>query len=146
MLIDFNAQFCDADTITATVANAIVGDVYDTGSAPITKNLDAAKPMYLVINIDEAVTSNGAATVEFTLLSDSTENLATSATTHWRSGDIPKATLVQGYRLVTPLPPGDYERYMGIFANTKVQTLNTGKCSAYLTMNPPSWAALPDAL
>ena len=36
MLIDYNAQFCDADTITATVANAIVGDVYDTGAAPTT--------------------------------------------------------------------------------------------------------------
>ncbi len=146
MLIDYNAQFCDADTITATVANAIVGDVYDTGSAPTTKNLDAAKPMYLVINIDEAVTSDGNATVEFTLLSDSTADLATSATTHWRSGDIPKATLALGYKLVAPLPPGKYERYMGIFAQTKVQTLTKGKCSACLTMNPPKWAALPDAL
>ena len=100
MLIDFNAQFCDADTITATVANAIVGDVYDTGAAPTTKNLDCAKPMYLVVSIDEAVTSAGDATVEFTLLSDSTADLATSATTHWRSGDIPKATLALGYKLV----------------------------------------------
>ena len=146
MLIDYNAQFCDADTITATVANAIVGDVYDTGSAPTTKNLDAAKPMYLVVSIDEAVTSGGDATVEFTLLSDSTADLATSATTHWRSGDIPKATLALGYKLVAPLPPGNYERYMGIFAQTKTQTLTKGKCSAYLTMNPPAWAALPDAL
>lgn len=147
MLIDFNAQFCDADTITATVTDAIVGDVYDTGSAPTTKDLGAGpRPIYLVITIDEYVTSNGSATVAFTLLSDSTANLATSATTHITSGDIAKATLITGHKLVYPLPPGSYERYIGIFANTKVQTLNSGKCSAYLTLDPPLQASYPDAL
>ena len=146
-LIDFNAQFCDEDTITATVANAIIGDVYDTGSVPTLKDIGTgAKPIFLVISIDTAVTSNGSATVAFTLLSDSTANLATSATTHIDTGDIAVATLVEGYKKVIPLPPGNYERYMGIFANTKTQTLNAGACSAYLTMDPPMWKAYPDAL
>jgi hypothetical protein len=146
-LIDYNAQFCDEDTITATVANAIVGDVYDTSATPTLKDIGLnAKPMYLVISIDEAVTSNGSATVAFTLLSDSTANLATSATTHINTGDIAIATLVKGYKMIFPLPPGNYERYVGIFANTKVQTLNAGTVSAYLTMDPPKWTALPDGL
>ena len=102
-ILDANAQFCDASTITATVANAIVGNVYDTGSAPTTKDIGlGAKPMYLVLSIDEAVTSNGSATVTFTLLSDSTADLATSATTHLTTGAIAKATLVQGYTADTP--------------------------------------------
>lgn len=146
MLIDYSAQFCDEDTITATVANAIVGDVYDTGSVPTLKDIGTGEPVYLVLTIDEAVTSNGSATVAFTLLSDSTANLATSATTHWTSGDIAKATLVEGYKMVVALPPGNYERYMGIFAETKVQTLNAGKVSAALVHGAPKWAALPDAL
>lgn len=146
-IIDYNARFCDADTITATVANAIVGDVMDTGATPTTKNLGVnGRPIYLVISIDEAVESNGSATVAFTLLSDSTENLATSATTHINTGAIAKATLVAGYQMVYPLPPGNYERYMGVYAQTAVQTLNAGKCSAYLTLDPPQWAAYPDAL
>ena len=147
MIIDFNAQFCDADTVTATVANAIIGDVYDTGSVPTLKDIGlGAKQIFLVISVDTDVTSNGSATVEFTLLSDSTADLATSATTHIRSGDIAKATLVAGYQMIFPLPPGSYERYVGIFASTKVQTLNAGAVSAYLTLDPPKFVALPDAL
>lgn len=146
-IIDFNAQFCDEDTITATVTNAIVGDVMDTGATPTTKDLGVnGRVLYLVISIDTAVTSNGSATVEFTLLSDSTADLATSATTHISTGAIPKATLVAGYKIIRPLPPGNYERYMGIFANTAVQTLNTGACSAYLTFDPPMHGIYPDAL
>ena len=148
-IIDYNAQFCDADTITATVTDAIIGDVYDTGATPTTKDLgtNGGRPIYLVISIDDAVTSNGSATVEFTLLSDSTANLATSATTHWRSGDIPKATLTAGHVICVPLPPGLYERYLGLFANTKTQTLNAGSCSAYLTFDPPTTkTAYPDGL
>lgn len=147
MLIDYLTQFADEDTITATVANAIVGDVMDLGSTPTLKDIgNGDKPIYLVITIDEAVTSNGSATVAFTLLSDSTANLATSATTHITTGDIAVATLVAGYKMVIPLPPGNYERYLGIFANTKVQTLNTGTCSAMLTIEPPNTRAYPDAL
>ena len=147
MILDKNATFCDATTITASVANAIIGDVYDLGSAPTLQDIGlGAEPIYLVLSIDTAVTSNGSATVEFTLLSDSTADLATSATTHVRTGDIAKATLVAGYELIYPLPPGSYERYIGIFANTKVQTLNAGKVNAFLTLNPHKFVALPDAL
>lgn len=147
MLIDKNAQLCDNATVTATVANAIIGDVYDTGSVPTLKDIGlGAKQMFLVISVDTAVTSNGSATVQFTLLSDSTADLTTSATTHITSIDIPKASLTAGAQFIYPLPPGSYERYMGLFANTKVQTLNAGKVSAYLTLDPPKFTALPDAL
>lgn len=148
MIIDFLAQFCDEDTITATVANAIVGDVMDLGATPTLKDIgNGDKPIYLVITIDTTVTSNGSATVAFTLLSDSTANLATSATVHINTGDIAIASLTAGTTLVYPLPPRKtYERYLGIFAETKVQTLNAGAFSAFLTMDPPMNHIYPDAL
>lgn len=146
-ITDKNATLADAQTITATVAAGIVGDVYDTGSAPTTKDLgNGNRPIYLVISIDEAVDSNGAATVCFSLLSDSTATLVTSVTTHCTTGDIAKATLVTNKTYVFPLPNGDYERYLGLVCQTKVQTLNSGKVNAYLTLDPPKWVALPDGL
>lgn len=148
MIIDYLAQFCDEDEITATVANAIVGDVMDLGATPTLQDVgNGTQPIYLVITIDTAVTSNGSATVAFTLLTDSTADLATSATTMINTGDIAIASLTAGTTLVYPLPPTKtYERYMGIFAQTKTQTLNTGTCSAFLTLNPPRAHIYPDAL
>lgn len=145
MYIDNYAEFCDTTTITATTTNAIIGDVIDLGAAPTTRNLGSGEQVYLVLTIDDAVTSESSANVTFTLLSDSTANLATSATTHWTSGAIAKATLVAGYKICVPLPHGNYERYMGLFAEPSA-ALTAGTCSASLVLDAPYWVALPDAL
>ncbi len=146
MYIDNYAEFCDATAITVTTTNALIGDVIDLGAAPTTRNLGSGEQVYLVLTIDDAVTSGGSATVTFTLLSDSTANLATSATTHWTSGAIAKATLVAGYKFCVPLPHGNYERYLGLFAATGTAELTGGTCSASLVLDAPYWVALPDAL
>jgi hypothetical protein len=139
--------FCDATTITATETNALIGDVVPLGTTPTLKDIGVGgPPLYWVIDIQTAVTSNSAVTVQFSLLSDSTADLATSATTHITTPAIAKATLVAGYRLIYPLPPGEYEAYLGIFAATSGGTLLTGTCDSYITSDFTKVRHYPDAL
>ena len=54
-------------------------------------------------------------TVQWQLASDSTANLATSATVHFSTGAITGANITAGARLATVcLPHGAYERYVGV--------------------------------
>lgn len=145
-ILDTYVEFCDATTITATATSAIMGNVVDTGASPTLKDLGTSD-IWFVLKIETAVTSNSAVTCQFYLYSDSVATLDSSATTHWSSTAIAKATLVRGYRVAcVKLPSGDYERYLGIFCTTSGGTLLTGTANAYLTTCTPIWAAMPDGL
>jgi len=140
--LDKFAEFCDDTAITATVTNAIVGDVIDLGTASL--NLGTTD-IWFVAKIGTAVTSNSTGTITLTLLSDSTADLATSATTHFTASAV-KGTLVAGYNWVAAkLPGGTYERYMGVFCQSDSVLLG-GTLNAYLTLVEPMWKAYPDAL
>ncbi|MCK9565893.1 MAG: hypothetical protein M0Q43_07585 [Methanothrix sp.] len=140
--LDEFAEFCDDTTITATVTNALVGDVVDLGTASL--NLGTTD-IWFVAKIGTAVTSNSTGTITLTLLSDSTANLATSATTHFTASAV-KGTLVAGYKwIAVKLPAGTYERYLGIFCQSDSVLLG-GTLNAYLTLVEPMWQAYPDAL
>lgn len=148
MILDERSEFCDATALsTAATGVALVGDVIDLVKA---RDIGQGNPLYLVIQVDTAVTSAGSATVEFQLASDAQAAIAVdgSATVHAKSGAIPKATLVAGYQLVIPLPWEDpaYERYVGILQNVGTAALTAGKINAFLTMVPSKWKAYPDAL
>lgn len=103
---------------------------------------------YLCIRVATAATSGGAATVKFALVSDAQDPVTpATATKHWESADIPKATLVAGYCVACiPLPRGTYERYLGLIQTVGTADLTAGKVDAFITLDPPSWLALPDAL
>jgi hypothetical protein len=148
VIMDSTAEFCDATALsTAGTGLALVGNVMD-----LTKVRDIAqgKTVYLVISVDTAVTSAGAATVSFILASDAQAAIATdgSATQHYASAAIPKATLVAGYQLIIPLPleAPAYEEFLGILQNVGTAALTAGKINAYLTLNPPKWKAYPNAV
>jgi len=124
----------------AVTATAISTNVLDLG--PVTsntlRNIGAGKPLYLVILTTVAVTrAAGAATVTFSLESDSTADLATSATVHWTSAAIAKATLIAGYRVCAIAIPSEklYEQYLGL-RYTVSATLDTGSFVAFLTPDP----------
>jgi hypothetical protein len=143
MIIDKNLEFSDSQ---AVIASAISTNVYDTGATPTLKDIGAVRPLYLVIQVDTTVTQAGAGTNTITFESDSTENLATSATVHWSSGAIPKATLVAGYTRVIPLPwEVLYERYMGVRYTTS-ENNTAGAYSAFITDSPALYHAYPDAI
>jgi DNA polymerase III sliding clamp (beta) subunit (PCNA family) len=106
------------------------------------KDIGSGQDVFLVVQVDAAVTASGAATVTFSLESDSTENLATSATVHFTSPAIGKAALTAGStQLPIKLPAGNYERYLGVRFTVATGPLTAGSFSAFLTTDAQSWRA-----
>lgn len=144
MILDDRLEFCDAQALnTGAAGSYLIGDVVDTGG----DGLNDVEDLYLVINVDTAVTSAGAATVQFHLCSDAQAAIATdtTATYHWSSPAIPKATLVAGYYVAkVELPKGTYERYIGILQTTGTAALTAGKVNAFLTNDPVTWKSFPN--
>ena len=143
MIIDKELEFSDGQAVTAS---AISTNVVDTGAAPTLKDIGQGLPLYLVIQVDDTALAAGAATVDFSIESDSTADLATSATVHTTSGAIGKATLVAGYQFALALPISDYERYVGVRYTVATGPLTAGEFSAFLTTDVQKNVIYPDAL
>lgn len=143
MILDKRNEFADAVALsTAATGLALVGDVIDLG----TDGINDVEDMYLVIQVDTAVTSAGSATVEFQLASDAQAAIAVdgSATVHAKSAAVPKATLVAGYTVIQlELGKGQYERYLGILQNVGTAALTAGKINAFLTNVPVTAKSFP---
>ncbi len=141
MILDKRNEFADATALgTSGTGLQLVGDVIDLG----TDGINVVDSVYLVVQVDTAVTSGGAATVEFQLASDAQAAIATdgSATVHYKSAAVPKASLVAGATVCqVELPRGQYERYLGILANVGTAALTAGKVNAFLTNDPAAWKA-----
>lgn len=120
----------------AVTADAI-SDVIDRGAnAPVLANFSPgfAGDMFLVIQTGTAFA--GATSLEVRLVSDSTADLATSPTVHVSTGAIPGAQLTANKVLaVLPVPPGDYERYVGLQYDG-TGTITAGTIKAHLTNAP----------
>ena len=139
-IIDLQTKFSDAQAVTATAISTNVLDLrnYATGvTTPVLADEGlVGQNMWLTIVVGTAVTAAGAATVTFTLESDSDTGLSTSVTTHYSSAAIGKATLVAGYVAVrVQLPSGDYERYLGVRYTVATGPLTAGTFTAFLSPN-----------
>jgi hypothetical protein len=152
MILDERNEFCDATALnTGAAGSYLIGDVIDLGAEPTTQDLNGGvdTDLYLVVQVDTAALSAGAATVQFALCSDAQAAIAVdgSQTTHFMTGAIAKAALVAGYRVCAiALPSGAYERYLGVVQTTGVAALTAGKVNAFLTRNPGQFIALPNAV
>lgn len=139
MILDKRNEFADATALSTTATGlALVGDVIDLG----TDGINEVDHVELYIAVATAVTSGGAATVEFQLVSDAQAAIAVdgSATVHFKSAAIPKASLVAGFVAVkVSLPKGQYERYLGILQNVGTAALTAGAVHAGLTPVVPTW-------
>lgn len=145
MILDERTEFSDAQVVTASA----ITDVIDLGATPTLRNLGGgSEQLWLVISVAVAVAAAGAATVTFSLESDSTADLATSATVHFSTAAIGKATLVAGYVPVCiALPSGQYERYLGVRYTVATGPLTTGSAfDAFLTTDARKWQAYADAV
>lgn len=146
-IMDSTLEFCDATALnTGAAGTYLIGNVADL---TVVRNIANGQTVYLVISVDTTVTSGGAATVQFIFASDAQAAIATdgSATQHFTTAAIPKATLVAGYQTVIPLPLAkpDYEEFLGILQVTGTAALTAGKINAYLTLDPPAWKAQPNS-
>jgi hypothetical protein len=147
-ILDERNEFADATALnTGAAGTYLVGDVIDT---EVVRNIANGRPVFLVIKVRTSVTSAGAATVQFKFASDAQAAIATdgTATEHFVSAAIAKATLVAGYKAVhvaLPLEGPAYERYLGILQVTGTAALTAGAIDAYLTFGEKTWKALPSA-
>ena len=150
MILDKNLEFADATSVgTPNSTTVNVGNVADLGAT--SRDIGAGEPIYLVIQVTTAITSGGAATVRFHLSSDDAVSMAVdgSASTHYASDVIAKATLVAGYTIVAPLPAESpvYERYLGLqIEEVAGQVLTAGNVNAFLTLTPRRYRAYPDGV
>lgn len=147
MILDNNLEFADATTIPTATGRSLLGDVVDLDVA---RDIGAGQTMYLVIQITTAVTSAGAATVSFELVSDAQSAIATddTATRHATSFEFAKATLVAGFTIIVPIPPEDpdYERFLGVISNVGTAALTAGAANAFLTHDVRAYKAYADAV
>src|SRR4051812_24628643 len=103
MFIDKELQFADgtwAPTATGDNISPNVLDVSPLGGKPNAnggRDLGQGEGLYLLVTIKTAVTSAGAATVDFRLRTDSAASLTSAPVDLMASGAIAKATLVAGY-------------------------------------------------
>lgn len=155
MILDERNEFADAVSVAAAAGTALIGDVIDLGSA--SRDIGAGQPLYLIIQTDtEIITGGTAGTIKFQLASDSTADLATSATIHYDTGTLVTddaaandARLNAGGLICSiALPQGAvYERYLGILAVIATTTVTAGKINAFLSADPyPAQRAYPDAM
>lgn len=112
----------------------------DTGGpgANATIDIGAGTPLYMHILVTTAFTTGDAGVLTVTLESDSTADLATSATVHdTYTTEATAASLTAGLWIAkgVPLPTGDYERYLGLRYVTTTGDMTAGKVSAWISTN-----------
>ena len=145
MLLDVLGAFNNATALTATA----ISDVIDLGESPTLRNLGAGRPIYLYGNVDVIMDSAGdAATLDSTLESDSTADLATSATVHITLPQRLEAALIAGFVLAKQALPIEetYERYLGMRHTVGTENFTSGNLSFHLTDTPEAYTTLPDPL
>ena len=153
MILDERNEFDDAVSVAAAAGTALIGDVIDLGAA--SSDIGNGQPLYLVIQTDtEIITGGSAGTIEFRLSSDSTADLATSASVHFSTGTLVTDDAAAndarlnagGVIAAVALPMATYERYLGIQCVIGTTTVTAGKINAFLTSSVSKWVATPDAL
>ena len=150
MIIDDRLEFCDAQALNTGGAGTYnIGDVIDTRAATVNPNVTSdleGSDLYLVIRVATAATSGGSATGQFRLVSDDTATPSTTtATVHATSAAIAVASLTAGYTvMVTRLPSGSYERYVGIQQITGTAAFTAGAIDAFLCSDPALYRAYAD--
>lgn len=148
MILSELEEIADATSLsTAATGRQLVGDQIPLSVA---RDIGAGEPVFLVISVDTAIQSTGAATVAFELVSDDSASISTTgaATQHLTTGDIPVASLVAGYQRAFALPQElpAYEGYLGLIANVGTVALSAGKVNAFLTRNAAKYKAYADAI
>jgi|TARA_Y100000310_G_scaffold132889_1_gene131828 hypothetical protein len=148
MWLDETNEFADATSVgTPNNTTVNVGDIIDLTTA---RDIGIGEKVAVVVQVTTAITSGGAATVAFLIVSDATTTIATdgTATKHVESDAIAVASLVAGYQMAFYLPAEDpdYERYLAFqVKETAGQALTAGNVNAFITKDIASWSSYADA-
>lgn len=138
MYIDAFEEFSHDQAITATAVSTNVKDLQKGSTDNTTLDIGSGCDTYLVLRCGTAF--DNLTSLQIDLDSDSTADLATSPTTHITETFALAALTANTILAVYKLPPGDYERYLGINYTVTGTTPTAGTIDAYLTPNAPSQA------
>lgn len=144
MILDKRNEFCDAVSLNTGAAGTYnIGDIIDLGAA---RDLGGDQALYLVVTVDTAATSGGAATGQFQLVSDGTDTISTTTqSVHAVSRAHPVASMTAGAVLMAVQLPMDgsvpYERYLAVQQITGTAAFTAGKINAFLTTDVARWKA-----
>jgi hypothetical protein len=138
MIRDLQNTFATEQAITVDAISHVI-DLGPLGAGNTIRDIGAGKTLYLHVLVTTGLDSAGeAATLQVTLESDSTADLATSATVHWDSGTLTEAALATAGTWIAKgiaIPAGAYERYLGLRFNNATEAFTSGKVSAWLSEN-----------
>lgn len=143
MILDERTEFADDTALsTAGVGRARIGDEIDIG----TDTMNHWPEIYFVIQVTQSLTSGGAATVSFEVVSDAQVPITTNGTEtiHYATPAIPVAQLTAGRSFALRLPNGNYERFLGLNQNVATAALTAGRINAFLTDDVAQWRAFAD--
>lgn len=145
MYIDKQAEFSDGQAVTSTAISTNVMDLISNESGKnALRDIGTGQDVYLVVLTRTAATDTSSdATLTVSLESDSTADLATSATVHYTTGALAFATFSPaGAELAAvKLPKGNYERYLGVRYTVASGPLTAGNFDAFLTTDVDSFRA-----
>ena len=146
MILDERNEFCDATSLNTGAAGTYnIGDVIDLGVA---RNLGGDQALYLVVTVDTGITvAASTGTVQFQLVSDGTDTIATNGTQSIHAISKAHATstaaIAAGSVLMAVQVPLEgstaYERYLSVQQVTGTTAINAGKVNAFLTTDVAVW-------
>ncbi len=148
MIADALLTFADNLAVnTGAAGNYTIGDQIDLQAIRNVGNMSGGGDLFLVITAATALTSGGAATNQFSLITD--DNGAMSSPNVLASG--PVNSLAQSgagaILAVLPLPSSDAtERYLGLRQTTGTAAFTGGTVNAFITPTPPVRRAYADGL
>lgn len=162
MILDKNFYFgTNLDASQSAGGPTLFGDVYDLGAA--TPGLFGGETMYFVVTCTAQITTAGTAgSISFQLQSGPEAAITTTPTRHCSSMEIltedatdlgtaraagtPSAqgNYVGGILCCIPIPPSNFQRYIGAFWTVTGQTTTAGTVDAFLTKDPTYWRAFAD--
>ena len=145
MILDKLNEFADATALnTGAAGGYLIGNQIDLGLNGL--DVGNGEPLYLVIQVDTAITAGASGTVAFSLASDATAVINPAASTKHLT--TPVFTVGAGIAAGTVLYAGAipsegnaYEQFLGIVQTTGVAAVTAGAVSAFLVRDVAKWKA-----
>lgn len=133
-MIDKKLAFCENLAVTASGGSDILdlGEGKDPFGNDAFPHLEHGAPKFLNILCTETVTADGAATVAFSLRTD-TDPAMGSPTTLLFTAAIGKASLTAGSQVYKSALPAGCERYMDVYFTVATGPLTAGKFTAFIS-------------
>lgn len=175
VFLDELGEFADGVSVAATAGTAVVGDVIDLGNTS-NYIADGEAVFAVIECTTQMITAGSAGTITFYLVSDSLATLGSatvaSCTLHAQSlaivtddatalgvgiaagtatylpnqASTVNSTTARKPILFVQLPPGNYERYLGILKTVATTECTAGAVNAYLTRDPKKYVSRADAI